>query len=103
MLRFLILSLGLAFALAACKTPYKPPLPVNGPIAYSCADGAQLQVDFVGDEARIAIVGGVSLVLPNTGPPEAPKYTNGRFTLTGRGASVTWSAHGGAPSPCRGS
>ncbi|MBL8550842.1 MAG: hypothetical protein JNJ73_12730 [Hyphomonadaceae bacterium] len=103
MLRFTLLAIGLAIALSACKTPYKAPLPLNGPIAYSCSDGTQLMADFVGDEARIAIVGGVSVVLPNAGTPEAPNYTNGRYTLRGRGAAANWLSPGHSFTACRGS
>jgi membrane-bound inhibitor of C-type lysozyme len=76
---------------------------VNGPIVYNCADGTQLEVSFVGNEARIAVVGGYSMVLPNTGPADAPYYTNGRYGLRGRGASASWEVGRRAAVACRGS
>lgn len=79
-----------------------PPLPASGPIIYSCENGTQLQVSFVGDEARIAIVGGLSMSLPNTASDEAPVYTNGRYALTGRGAAATWRTPNAAATACTG-
>jgi hypothetical protein len=101
-LRFLVL--GLALALAACAGPRgAPPLPADGPIIYSCADGTQLSVTFSGNEARIAVVGGYTMALPNVGTADAPYYSNGRFGLRGRGAQATWQAAQRAPVACRGS
>jgi membrane-bound inhibitor of C-type lysozyme len=103
-----ILAAALLLILAACQTTTlgghgpPPPLPAGGPIVYSCADGTQLSVTFVGDEARIAVVGGVSMVLPNAGSAEAPYYTNGRYGLRGRGASASWEVGRRAPVSCRG-
>src|SRR5262245_55167938 len=102
MLRLLILAALAAAALAACQTAPPPPLPANGPILYSCADGTQLSVTFAGEEARVAIVGGVSMALPNRGSDAAPYYTNGRYGLRGRGAEASWEALQRGPVPCRG-
>jgi ABC-type Fe3+-hydroxamate transport system substrate-binding protein len=81
-----------------------PPLPTEGPIAYSCRDGTQLYVEFKPNEARVAIIGGYTMVLPKTGASgEAPAYSNGRFSLNGGGAAATWQALNRAPTTCRGS
>jgi len=98
----LILAGSLATLASCATTSSPPPLPTSGPIIYSCANGTQLQASFVGDEARIAIVGGISLTLPNTGAEEAPNYSNGRYSLRGRGAEATWQTPGAAPTACRG-
>jgi membrane-bound inhibitor of C-type lysozyme len=101
MLRLLLLAAVAAAALAACQTP-PPPLPPNGPILYSCTDGTQLSVTFVGDEARVAIVGGVAMALPNAGTDAAPYYTNGRYGLRGRGEQASWEVGRRTPVACRG-
>ena len=92
---------GVAFGLAACA-PKPVPLPTNGPIIYSCADGTQLSVTYAGEEARVAIVGGPSVALPNTGSSEAPYYSNGRYGLRGRGAAASWEVGRAAAVNCRG-
>jgi membrane-bound inhibitor of C-type lysozyme len=79
------------------------PLPATGTILYSCADGTQLTVDFQGNSARVAIVGGVSMVLPQAGTAEQPYYSNGRYGLRGGGAQAQWEAGRMAPTACRGS
>ena len=69
-MRFITLTwkraLGAAalLTLSACTSyepgeprPGAPPLPVSGPIAYRCANGTQLMVDFENNQARVAIVG----------------------------------------------
>ncbi len=91
-----------ALTLSACSTfrPPPPPLPTTGPIAYACANGAQLMVDFESDEARVAIIGGPSMVLPRTGEGA---YSNGRYALHGQGASTQWQVGRSAPVNCRGS
>jgi hypothetical protein len=107
-----ILVIGALLLLAACST-YGPgatpgypgqqppsPLPASGPIAYSCSDGTQLTVDIEGNQARVAIVGGPSMVLPSAGPGY---YSNGRYGFRGGGASGQWQAGGRAPVDCRGS
>lgn len=98
---FALISTVTLLALSACASP-PPPLPPNGPIIYSCADGTQLQVTFVGDEARVAIVGGPSMSLPNAGSPDSPYYSNGRYALRGRGAQANWEVGRAAPTACRG-
>ena len=89
-------------ALSACSTfaPPPSPLPTSGPIAYACANGAQLMVDFESEEARVAIIGGPSMVLPRTGEGA---YSNGRYALHGQGASAQWQVGRAAPVSCRGS
>ena len=77
-----------------------PPLPTSGPIAYRCANGAQLMVDFEDGEARVAIIGGPSMVLPSAGEDY---YSNGRYGLRGSGASAQWEVGRSAPVNCRGS
>ncbi|MEZ6022350.1 MAG: hypothetical protein R3C16_02815 [Hyphomonadaceae bacterium] len=102
----------IAAALSACATPPPPgpgdpgpyggppPIPVDGPIAYSCENGAQLMVDVEGDNARVAIVGGPSMVLPRAGDGY---YSNGRYGFRGGGASGQWEVGRAAPVNCRGS
>jgi hypothetical protein len=89
--------------LAACSsTPYEPPppvLPASGPIAYTCADGTQLMVDYQGHEARVAIIGGPSMVLPSAGENY---YSNGRYAVRGAGADAQWEVGRSAPVACRG-
>ena len=102
-MRIVIAAAALA-ALAACAAnPFEPPppdTPLTGPIAYSCADGAQLMVDYQGDEARVAIIGGPSMVLPRAGDNY---YSNGRYGVRGAGASAQWEVGRAAPVSCRGS
>lgn len=101
-LRFFVGALALS-ALAACApTHTPPPLPPTGPIIYSCEDGTQLQVTFQGREARVAVVGGYSMALPNIGTDAAPHYSNGRYGLRGRGANASWEVGRAAPVPCEG-
>jgi hypothetical protein len=90
-----------ALTLSACSTfrPQPPPLPASGPIAYACANGAQLMVDFEGDEARVAIIGGPSMVLPRAGDGV---YSNGRYALRGGGAAAQWEVGRSPPVSCRG-
>ncbi len=110
-----ILVLAALLALAACGTsgmsspstpgypgqqPSPVPLPANGPIAYSCSDGTQLTVDIEGSQARVAIIGGPSMVLPSTG---AGAFSNGRYSFTGGGASGQWAVGQSTPVACRGS
>lgn len=78
--------------------PY--PVPLTGQVFYQCDGGAQLAVDFENNQARIAIVGGPSMVLPSTGDQV---YSNGRYALRGGGAQAQWQAGAGAPVNCRGS
>ena len=77
-----------------------PPIPVDGPIAYRCANGAQLMVDVEGANARVAIIGGPSMVLPRT-PGGA--YSNGRYSFSGGGAAAQWQVGAGAAVSCSGS
>lgn len=77
-----------------------PPIPVDGPIAYRCADGTQLMVDVEGSSARVAIVGGPSMVLPSAGEG---LYSNGRYGFRGGGAAGEWIVGRAAPVACRGS
>lgn len=101
-MRILIAAAALT-ALAACSTTSfegpPPPLPASGPIAYTCADGTQLMVDYQGDEARVAIIGGPSMVLPQAGDGY---YSNGRYAVRGGGASAQWEVARRAPVTCRG-
>jgi hypothetical protein len=57
-------------------------------------------VDFEGDEARVAIVGGPSMVLPSAGENY---YSNGRYGIRGGGANAQWEVGRSAPVSCRGS
>lgn len=117
---FVIAALGLAAcAPTMTNTSYPPPpptapttptrpqapviLPSSGPILYTCDNGQQLTVTFGQSSAMVAVIGGVSMNLPNTGTADAPVYSNGRYTLRGRGAATYWEPSGGSPGPCRGS
>lgn len=108
-----IAALAALLTLAACSTtspggvpgypgeqPTPVPLPANGPIVYTCANGAQLTVDIEGAEARVAIIGGPSMVLPSAGPGY---FSNGRYGFRGGGASGQWEVGRSAPVECRGS
>jgi hypothetical protein len=77
-----------------------PPIPLDGPIAYRCSDGTQLMVEANGETARVAIVGGPSMVLPNAG---ASYYSNGRYGFRGGGANGQWEVGRAAPVNCTGS
>ena len=77
-----------------------PPIPVDGPIAYRCSDGTQLMVDTEANSARVAIIGGPSMVLPRAGDGY---YTNGRYGFRGGGASGQWEVGRAAPVTCSGS
>lgn len=115
-MRALVLSFAL-LALAGCasgpSSSFPPggastprPLPSAGPILYSCADGTQLTADFQGNSARVAIVGGQSMVLPRVGssdPNSAPYFSNGRYAIRGGGAEAQWEVGRRAAVPCRGS
>ncbi|MBI1251703.1 MAG: hypothetical protein GC189_09555 [Alphaproteobacteria bacterium] len=98
-----LIALAILAALAACQTnPWtsdNPPLPPDGPILYSCADGTQLQVTYEGDQALVSIVGGVSMALPATG---TNYYSNGRYGLRGAGAAAQWEVGRRAPTSCQG-
>lgn len=107
-----VLIVGLALALAACGSssgggfgPIQPepspaPVPMTGPVAYTCSDGTQLMVDYSGGQARVAVIGGPSMVLPNAGDGY---YSNGRYGLRGGGATAQWEVGRSAPVSCRGS
>jgi len=116
------LFLGVAlFALAACGTtsgggygptppPYgpgdpgpgdaPPPIPLDGPIMYTCSNGQQIVVDIEGTNARVQIVGGTAMVLPSAGDGY---YTNGRYGFRGGGANGQWEVGRSAPANCTGS
>lgn len=104
-MRRTLIALAAAAALSACAgqipgvSPPSGPLPADGPILYSCDDGTQLTVDFTGAEARVAIVGGRSFVLPSAG---ANYYSNGRYAIRGGGREATWEVGRAAPVSCRG-
>jgi hypothetical protein len=90
---------------AACSTILPPepgpvPLPADGPILYTCDDGAQLTVTYQGSQALVAIVGGVSMTLPMAG---RDYYTNGRYTLRGAGRAASWAVGRRAAANCAGS
>lgn len=93
-------------ALSACNSTLgppsgpAPPLPTTGPILYTCDDGTQLTVQYRDGQAQVAIVGGVSMVLPMAGPAY---YSNGRYGLRGSGRETTWEVGRSAPTVCRGS
>lgn len=106
------LILGLVLLLSACASyppvgpgdpgpgGAPPPIPVDGPIAYRCANGAQLMVDVEANNARVAIIGGPSMVLPRAADGY---YTNGRYGFRGGGANAQWEVGRSAPVACRGS
>jgi hypothetical protein len=73
---------------------------MDGPIAYRCANGAQLMVDIESNSARVAIIGGPSMVLPRA---SNGYYTNGRYGFRGGGAAAQWEVGRAAPVTCRGS
>jgi hypothetical protein len=98
-------ALALTVLASACSTgPFAPepvqvPLPANGPILYSCADGTQMTVTYRGDQALVAVVGGTSMNLPLAGHDF---YTNGRYALRGVGASASWAVGRRAATACSG-
>lgn len=105
------LALAALLSLAACASPAPdigepgpdgapPPIPLDGPIAYRCADGTQLMVDVEGQNARVAIIGGPSMVLPRAGEGY---YSNGRYGFRGGGAAGQWEVGRAAPVSCSGS
>ena len=105
------LALAALLVLAACSTPVPgpgepgrdgapPPIPLDGPIAYRCSDGTQLMVDVEGENARVAIIGGPSMVLPRSGEGY---YSNGRYGFRGGGANGQWEVGRAAPVSCSGS
>lgn len=100
-----IAILALAVFAASCGTVYNPlppqpgPLPPDGPIAYRCSDGTQLMVDVENNQARVAIVGGPSMVLPSAG---GDAYSNGRYTFRGGGREAQWNVGRAAAVNCRG-
>jgi hypothetical protein len=77
-----------------------PPIPLDGPIAYRCDNGTQLIVEADGRTARVAIVGGPSMVLPSAGEGY---YSNGRYGFRGGGVSGQWEVGRAAPVNCTGS
>ncbi|MES1198541.1 MAG: hypothetical protein ABUS48_01000 [Pseudomonadota bacterium] len=101
------LGLAMLLALASCGTEVgsygrPPPLPATGQIVYNCADGTELAVTFANNQAQVAVVGGVSMVLPNIGTADAPHYSNGRYGVVGQGAQTQWEVGRRAPVTCRG-
>ena len=105
------LALAALLTLAACASPAPqigdpgpggapPPIPLDGPIAYRCDNGAQLMVEADGVQARVAIIGGPSMVLPRAGDGY---YSNGRYGFRGGGANAQWEVGRAAPANCRGS
>jgi hypothetical protein len=116
----IILALGALFALAACGTSATmsnpvpppigpgdpgpgqtpPPIPLDGPIMYSCDNGQQIVVDIDGANARVQIIGGPSMVLPGAGDQY---YSNGRYGFRGGGAAGQWEVGRAAPANCTGS
>jgi hypothetical protein len=80
------------------ETP--PPIPLDGPIMYSCSNGQQIVVDVEGTSARVQIVGGTSMVLPRASDGY---YTNGRYGFRGGGATGQWEVGRAAPADCTGS
>lgn len=99
-----IAIIALALFASACESfnpipPQPTPLPADGPIAYNCTDGTQLMVDLANNQARVAIVGGPSMVLPNAG---AAYYSNGRYGFRGGGRDAQWEVGRAAPVSCRG-
>lgn len=118
-MRFIVLTALSALALSACASSYQPlppqpgpgpippgpgpspyPVPLTGEIAYSCSDGSQLVVDFENNQARVAIIGGPSMVLPSAGENY---YSNGRYGIRGSGADAQWEVGRAAPANCHGS
>lgn len=100
----ILIAAAMLIGLAACIPSRTgggglPPLPPTGPIAYTCADGAQLMVDYQGAEARVAIIGGPSMVLPSAGENY---YSNGRYGVRRDGALAQWEVGRAAPVSCRG-
>lgn len=77
-----------------------PPIPLDGPIMYSCSNGQQIVVDIDGNNARVQIVGGTSMVLPSAGDGY---YTNGRYGFRGGGANGQWEVGRAAAATCTGS
>ncbi|MGD9965009.1 MAG: hypothetical protein AB7T59_00650 [Hyphomonadaceae bacterium] len=77
-----------------------PPIPLDGPIMYSCSNGQQIVVDIDGANARVQIVGGPSMVLPGAGDGY---YSNGRYAFRGGGANGQWEVGRAAPANCTGS
>lgn len=77
-----------------------PPIPLDGPIMYSCNNGQQIVVDIEGSSARVQIVGGTSMVLPGAGDHY---YSNGRYGFRGGGASGQWEVGRMTPASCTGS
>lgn len=101
-MRYAVLALTLLAAGCGTLSPLPPepgPLPPSGPIAYRCSDGTQLMVDVENNQARVAIVGGPSMVLPNSG---GDLYSNGRYTFQGGGREARWNVGRAAPVACRG-
>jgi hypothetical protein len=56
-------------------------------------------VDYQASEARVAIIGGPSMVLPQAGEGY---YSNGRYGVRGRGANAQWEVGRAAPVSCTG-
>ncbi|MEZ5956282.1 MAG: hypothetical protein R3C27_03600 [Hyphomonadaceae bacterium] len=77
-----------------------PPIPLDGPIMYSCSNGQQIVVDVEGASARVQIVGGTSMVLPRASDGY---YSNGRYGFRGGGATGQWEVGRAAPADCTGS
>ncbi len=77
-----------------------PPIPLDGPIMYSCSNGQQIVVDVEGTSARVQIVGGTSMVLPRASDGY---YSNGRYGFRGGGATGQWEVGRAAPADCTGS
>ena len=81
------------------RGPARRRCPLTARSRIAAADGTQLMVDFENNQARIAIVGGPSMVLPSAGPGY---YSNGRYGFRGGGASGQWEVGRAAPVSCSG-
>ncbi len=105
------LALAALLVLAACAAPARKSAnpapagaaadPLDGPIAYSCSNGAQLMVEADGTQARVAIIGGPSMVLPRAG--DSANHATAAMASAAAAPRAQWEVGRAAPVSCSGS
>lgn len=92
-----------ALALAACQTPC--PAVDRGPVSatFTCEDGSELAITFLGtpDEARIVQEGYAPLQLPARTTGSGFRYSDNGAELRGRGLETRWTRPGAVETLCR--
>ena len=91
-----------AAVLTGCQTPCPAPPRGASSATYSCEDGSELQVTFLGtpDEARVVQEGYVTVQLPARVTGSGFRYASSGAELRRRGNEVRWTRPGAAETVC---